>query len=1612
MTALIGRRHLHSDAPGSAYFPTKPGQNSRQSYEGQPRSDAVPLNFPATKDILWDRTPTGEPTVLHIIKYRNISLHILEKSVQLAYRHALQEKSLPYRCFLIGSVISDKDEEGVTIAVDRFDPGQDVPGRSGRMPTARLPGDHVIPLTLSSSHDKAATTHSTEDFKATFKFLEHSCSSRDTPDIGNFLSLRIQCCCYDSADDMTFNLHIGAITMGNVLEATPINPLPIIPTALARNLTGPLNLSEIQGCPKAGYITMDQTRKLLLLLESDPKACTLPLIGIWVSGLSNICSPNVWASSLRYIFNSSISERVCTGDQGFLLVMFSPTNRQPAFYECRSLSGDRPVFELVGCRENIHFYKHTDHTSRTPVQLELTTARDGPNRAAFIEAAQQFTPACSSQAIQTKPHPKPTPIPSTYMVTASEEDAHMMPRPSPKPLIDKSPTVKPSVPELSVIFDSFIADQQELGQPPHPQELVDPPAPLGEVIPQEELPEGYRNPRHQVAGDVQAAQENYPFGIGSNGQEGLIGRGMKVGHSGAPAGRSGPLKPVNTNLARDGEKSLLSNPHNPQGKIEPSRPGMKPTVTPSLAQNGRIQQPRAKPHGPAPPKVRQTNQVLHGDSTPRRKPPRPTSRKSEVLQRTLPSKVGGHQTVPPQKQGCPPPRRMSYPVPASSSQMNHHSNGPVPRPHPVQSRQASQSTESQARRGPHLRHPSSHQTSGVPPQDPSSGTVDHRSPNPSDNLPNNRPLLTDSKVSPTLITTSGHTASHLISATPKISSGLSGSSPINHSYPITTLTCTASTLNNVPYEGHNAQRSSSMPNPHPVPPPHGPRHTAVGTPPILTGTPQASHAVPYPNQAESSPTSVVGSHPSNMVVSSPSAIPNNTLPGHQGPPLISTGHASEGANRKDIPPDALPPSGPTQEVHQQPLVGQDMQGARGDWDTGGGNVDNDTLAQLKRQEQLIQQLQAQIQLLLQARATQSVPPIPSGLMTPPATPTSPAANNLPLATPTPKLPHSPHPNQVTPTSSVITGQGVVTPVVQPLVTATVSTAHSISTDTGHAPPLPKTTCSTAVMTGKSLLWPDPTGPPVKGSISVATSITPQSSPNKGSMKPTHSATNCPVTPDFELTPESDSEMTLPLQQTRDETQSTMFDVSAVDLQSFTEEGSPRQTSSPTISPKWLPSREGDTLQPIHPQTTQGAFPMDNLQSPVLGESASICSPQGRGWQPPDGTDIEDGSSSDDDDGGSPEVGDATDEEEASESDGEHKTRSADQPVSLLYRDERKFYQNLLGKVERMLTEQTKGGVDGSHGNTLTTPEKQRQMGLPASEGHSEMTADCSVTYRSMCMVNSEFFPRINYVSLMDMHLDSPNLSYEANAIAMKYLTEEELTQLSAGFKGQATSLAKVNPLLRTALTGLGDMDGANGVSAVDLSMASRKYMEKYNLLDTPAKKPGHARTLGFDTIDETPAQKFFTKKTLQEGQVVSGKKRRVKKPRKVLNTDAPVVTEGGPYQGQTLTKASEPLQEGGVRISSEQRTTHDGTDAKSTEKSSGKVPPPKPPRQSPASHAPSRPWGQTKPETGKAEGQNNPANARHEPGDIRPQTSDRTTQEKSGSTILDIERLKQLPKLF
>ena len=95
------------------------------------------------------------------------------------------------------------------------------------------------------------------------------------------------------------------------------------------NSTQSAQLSSYSKTKKFGYLTMNRTRKLVPLLESDTSLPTCPLVGVWVSGLSEhgsepMAHPFVWAACLRFLNYENIHERVFIADnQTFLLVVMN-----------------------------------------------------------------------------------------------------------------------------------------------------------------------------------------------------------------------------------------------------------------------------------------------------------------------------------------------------------------------------------------------------------------------------------------------------------------------------------------------------------------------------------------------------------------------------------------------------------------------------------------------------------------------------------------------------------------------------------------------------------------------------------------------------------------------------------------------------------------------------------------------------------------------------------------------------------------------------------------------------------------------------------------------------------------------------------------------------------------------------------------------------------------------------------------------------------------------------------------------------------------------------------------------------------------------------------------
>uniref|UniRef100_A0A8C2DEF1 STIL centriolar assembly protein n=1 Tax=Cyprinus carpio TaxID=7962 RepID=A0A8C2DEF1_CYPCA len=416
----------------------------------------TPLTFPKFKVSLWDPTPSGDVVNLHFSYYRNPRLLLVEKALRLAHRHARQTNNPRYFCFLLGRLAVDGDEEGVIITLDRFDPGREQTGLPGKTPTALLPGDILVPCVFEAQQATGSTVHSREDLNISFKMLQHSCCSKEMLELSKLLTLRARLSCSENMDRLTFDLSWAAVTLACTLDVVPVRAVPIIPTALVRNLNSPAGVT--QNSRKRGFLTMDQTRKLLLILESDPKAYTLPLVGIWLSGVTHIHNPLVWAWCLRYLHSSALQDKVMSEGGTFLVVLYSLTHRDPEFYQCKPCVGQQQMsFQLLTSTESFTLYKNVEPSEGRPLQFELSAENQNQETVLFEEVLSQTVLTGTTLAASSAAPQKKLSI-SDHDSGVEDEDLSPRPSPNPHPVSQQTRRIHPSVPELSMVLDGSFLD--------------------------------------------------------------------------------------------------------------------------------------------------------------------------------------------------------------------------------------------------------------------------------------------------------------------------------------------------------------------------------------------------------------------------------------------------------------------------------------------------------------------------------------------------------------------------------------------------------------------------------------------------------------------------------------------------------------------------------------------------------------------------------------------------------------------------------------------------------------------------------------------------------------------------------------------------------------------------------------------------------------------------------------------------------------------------------------------------------------------------------------------------------------------------------------------------
>ncbi|CAF1174960.1 unnamed protein product [Adineta steineri] len=379
---------------------------------------------------LWDSKPIGKSIFLRLCQREQLSPQlILEDKV---FRSAIRlQHGSTYRSQLqfVGTLITDDETQRLTYVIDRIQlndsPRNDMNNHHSLLTNKQLHGEFLIPIRCDNKNSTTIHTDSSL-IQDGMKTIDTYCHSSLPIELHQFSFLHGQMLSRLSPSinaDLSFDL----LTIKNSFKLTPINSdyVQILPTALLKNISSSTGNVVYMNQPHFGYCGLDRmsTNKILLILENDPQACALPLVGIWVSGIVDVQCAYVWAACLRYCMNSSLKQRLRTGintnnttQQSFLLACYSSTSRgQCDFYEVSSMNINSTTssfmidYDLWTCSKKIIMpnppTSHSHDTSistQLPYDFEFKHVYDGPKMHALIGAhTGNISPAIQYQTIRS-----------------------------------------------------------------------------------------------------------------------------------------------------------------------------------------------------------------------------------------------------------------------------------------------------------------------------------------------------------------------------------------------------------------------------------------------------------------------------------------------------------------------------------------------------------------------------------------------------------------------------------------------------------------------------------------------------------------------------------------------------------------------------------------------------------------------------------------------------------------------------------------------------------------------------------------------------------------------------------------------------------------------------------------------------------------------------------------------------------------------------------------------------------------------------------------------------------------------------------------------------------
>jgi hypothetical protein len=137
----------------------------------------------------------------------------------------------------------------------------------------------------------------------------------------SFVRVRGKACAKAIGSSKQGCLHFEAILPNMNFQAVQIRTIPVLQTPLSQLLHG-----NNPRTPHFGYLTMNQTRSLVVMDASDNAISSCPIVGVWcrlessLNGIDLLRDPMLWGACVKYLAIDKIKDRAFIAPFTFLLV--------------------------------------------------------------------------------------------------------------------------------------------------------------------------------------------------------------------------------------------------------------------------------------------------------------------------------------------------------------------------------------------------------------------------------------------------------------------------------------------------------------------------------------------------------------------------------------------------------------------------------------------------------------------------------------------------------------------------------------------------------------------------------------------------------------------------------------------------------------------------------------------------------------------------------------------------------------------------------------------------------------------------------------------------------------------------------------------------------------------------------------------------------------------------------------------------------------------------------------------------------------------------------------------------------------------------------------------